>query len=105
MSQKVAENNSFSDCVTTMNFQLQHQIESMKVEHQTFHNLMKIVPKEIKDEVIALWVRGTEAAADEAYFRRSLRAELSEEEYRKAQDVAHEAWKAFIAEMSKGGSN
>ena len=98
MSQKVAENNSYSDCVTNMDFQLQHQIESMKAENRSFHNLMKIVPKEIKDEVIALWVKGTEAAADEAYFRRTLKAELSQEEYRKAQNVAHEAWKAFIAE-------
>jgi hypothetical protein len=77
-------------------WRLGQQIRAQKEEHQTFHDLMQIVPKEIKDEVIALWVRGTQASADEAYNRRLLMSELEEADYRQTQDIAHEAWKNLM---------
>jgi hypothetical protein len=77
-------------------WRLGQQIRAQREEHETFHDLMQIVPKEIKDEVIALWVRGTQASADEAYNRRLLMSELEEADYRQTQDIAHEAWKNLM---------
>ena len=77
-------------------WRMSQQIRAQREEHETFHDLMQIVPKEIKDEVIALWVRGTQASADEAYNRRLLMSELEEADYRQTQDIAHEAWKGLL---------
>jgi len=100
-SLKSAKDASFSDSASIVDFKLELQIEAMKAEHKAFHELMALLPKEIKDEAIALWVRGTSSASDEAYFRRAQKAELSEFEYNKNQDIAHEAWKAMIKEQAK----
>jgi hypothetical protein len=81
---------------TPTTWRMSQQIQAQKVEHQAFHDLMQIVPKEIKDEVIALWVKGTESASNESYNRRLLMSELEEADYRQTQDIVHEAWKKLL---------
>ena len=87
---------TFSDISTPMPFALEAQIQAMKTEHEAFHALMALIPNNIKDEVITLWVRGTDASADEAFYRRAQRAELTESQYRDAQDIAHKAWQEMV---------
>lgn len=101
MIEKVALHNDFSDCKTTVQFQLQMQIQAMKAENEAFRALMAVIPQNIKDEVIKLYVQGTEAASDEAYFRRAQRATLDEKQYREAQNIAHEAWKKMMKVETK----
>ena len=96
MSEKTVLDNDFSSCITVDDYQIQFQIAAMKAEHEAFHALMALLPKEVKDEAIALWVKGTESASSEAYHRKGLRERLSESDYRKSQDLVHEAWKKMM---------
>lgn len=81
---------------TATTWRLEQQIRAQREEHESFHDLMQIIPANLKNEVIALWVRGTQASADEAYNRRLLMSELEEKDYRQTQDIAHEAWKKLL---------
>lgn len=81
-------------------WRLSQQIQATKAEHEAFHALMDLVPDTIRDEVIKLWVKGTESASAEAYNRRLLLSELNESDYREAQDIAHEAWKKLAGVMA-----
>jgi hypothetical protein len=81
---------------TPTTWRMSQQIRAQKDEHESFHDLMQIIPAELRNEVIALWVRGTQASADEAYNRRLLKSELSELDFNETQNIAHEAWKKLL---------
>jgi hypothetical protein len=81
---------------TPTTWRLSQQIQAQKIEHESFHDLMQIIPADIRNEVIRLWVKGTESASAEAYNRRLLLSELSELDYNETQHIAHEAWKELL---------
>lgn len=81
-------------------WRLSQIIRAQKEEHEAFHAMMKLIPQGVRDEAIALWVKGTENASTEAYNRRLLMSELSEAEYKETQNIAHEAWKKLIGVKS-----
>ena len=81
-------------------WRLSQQIQATKAEHEAFHALMDLVPAEIRDEVIKLWVKGTESASAEAYNRRLLKSELNESDYEETQKIAHEEWKKLVGVMA-----
>lgn len=77
---------------TADTWRLRQQIAGDKSEREAFHALMQIIPADLKDEVIKLWVQGTEGASSEAYNRRLLASRLSEKDYTESQKIAHENW-------------
>ena len=77
---------------TANTWRLRQQIAGDKSEREAFHVLMQIIPAEIKDEVIGLWVKGTEGASAEAYNRRLLADRLSESDYEESQKIFHAKW-------------
>lgn len=81
---------------TATKFRLDQLIKGQAAEHEAFHSLMKIIPKHLEDEIVALWVKGTNAAADEAYNRRLMMSELSEAEYSEVLGLAHNAWRELM---------
>jgi hypothetical protein len=81
---------------TPTTWRLSQQIQATKTEHEAFHDLMQIIPADIRNEVIRLWVKGTESASAESYNRRLLMSELSELDYNETQNIAHEAWKELL---------
>jgi hypothetical protein len=81
---------------TPTTWRMSQQQRAQKEEHEAFHDLMQIVPANLRTQVIALWVRGTGASADEAYNRRLLKSELSELDYNETQNIAHEVWTQMI---------
>lgn len=85
---------------TADTWRLRQQIAGDKAEREAFHALMKLIPPALQDEAIKLWVKGTEGASQEAYNRRLLRSELSEQDYNVAQNIAHEIWKESLSLVS-----
>ena len=77
---------------TADTWRLRQQIAGDKAEREAFHVLMQMITADIKDEVIRLWVQGTEGASAEAYNRRLLADRLSEADYAQSQEIAHEMW-------------
>jgi hypothetical protein len=77
-------------------WRMSQQQRAQKEEHEAFHDLMQIIPANLRTQVIALWVKGTDASADEAYNRRLLKSELSELDYEETQKIAHEKWTEMI---------
>lgn len=88
------------DFGTPTTWRLGQQIRAQREEHESFHDLMEIIPADLRNQVIALWVRGTQASADEAYNRRLLKSELSELDYNETQNIAHEEWKKLVGVMA-----
>ena len=84
------------DFGTPTTWRLGQQIRAQREEHEAFHDLMQIIPADLRNQVIALWVRGTQASADEAYNRRLLKSELSELDYNETQNIAHEKWLELV---------
>jgi hypothetical protein len=78
-------------------WRLEQQIEGDRAEREAFHAIMKLIPPALQDEAISLWVKGTNGAGQESYNRRLLMSELSETDYREAQDIAHEIWKESVS--------
>jgi hypothetical protein len=74
----------------------QQQVNAQKEEHEAFQSIVKLIPKELQEEAIKLWVKGTEAAANEAYNRRLMMSELEEKEFNKTQEIVHNAWRELM---------
>ena len=85
---------------TPTTWRLSQQIKAQKEEHEAFHAMMELIPPALKDEAIALWVKGTAGASTEAYNRRLLMSELSESEYKETQEIAHQAWRQLVGVKS-----
>jgi hypothetical protein len=79
-----------------MEYYLEKQIKAQQAEHEAFHALMALIPSKLQDEAITLWVKGTSASADEAEAKQYQRENLSADQYRKNQDIAHEAWRELV---------
>jgi hypothetical protein len=76
---------------------INQQIEAQAKEGKAFHTLMNLlrdkgIDTETRDEVIKIWVNGTEGAGTESRSRALLQQDLSESEYRKSQERVHQAW-------------
>lgn len=74
----------------------EQQINAQKEEHEAFQAIVKLVPRDLQDEAIKLWVKGTEASANEAYNRRLMMSELSEQDYKATQEIVFNAWKGLM---------
>ena len=76
---------------------INQQIEAQAKEGKAFHTLMNLlrdkgIDTETRDEVIKIWVDGTEGAGNESRARAILQARLSETEYKESQEAVHQAW-------------
>jgi hypothetical protein len=76
---------------------INQQIEAQAKEGKAFHTLMNLlrdkgIDTETRDEVIKIWVDGTEGAGTESRSRALLQKDLSESEYRESQERVHQAW-------------
>ena len=76
---------------------IEQQIEAQAKEEKAFHSLLELlrdkgIDSATRDEVIKLWVEGTEGAGNESRARAILQARLSESEYRESQEAVHQAW-------------
>lgn len=74
----------------------EQQIKAQKEEHDAFQAIVKLVPRDLQDEAIKLWVKGTEASANEAYNRRLMMSELSEQDFNATQEIVHNAWRELM---------
>ena len=81
---------------TPATWRMTQQQRAQQEEHEAFHALMDLIPAQIREEVIKLWVKGTESASAEAYNRRWLKSELNESDYEETQKIAHERWTEMI---------
>lgn len=81
---------------TKTKFRVSKQIEAEQQEHEAFHAILKLIPDALQDEAIALWNKGTNGAADASYFRRAMMDELTEADFREAQNEALEAWRKRV---------
>lgn len=78
---------------TATKFRVGQQIKGEQAEHEAFHAILKLIPQALQDEAITLWNKGTNGAAEASYFRRAMMDELTEADYREAQNEVHEAWR------------
>lgn len=85
---------------TATTWRLEQQIAGNKAESEAFHAMMKLIPPALQDEAIRLWVKGTNGASQEAYNRRLLMSDLSDNDYRDTQAIAHEIWKESLSLVS-----
>ncbi len=76
---------------------INQQIEAQAKEGKAFHTLMNLLrdkglDTETRDEVIKLWVEGTESAGTESRSRAILQKDLSDSDYNFSQDRVRQAW-------------
>jgi hypothetical protein len=74
----------------------QQQITAQQEEHEAFQAIVKLVPRDLQDEAIKLWVKGTEASANEAYNRRLMMSELNDQDFKATQEIVHNAWRELM---------
>jgi ribosome recycling factor len=74
----------------------EQQIKAQQEEHEAFQAIVKLVPRDLQDEAIKLWVKGTEASANEAYNRRLMMSELNDQDFKATQEIVHNAWRELM---------
>ena len=77
-------------------YRVNQQIEGQKAEHEAMIEIIKLVPQSLKDEAIKLWVKGTNAASQEAYNRRVMMSDLDEQDFKETQEIVHNAWRKMM---------
>ncbi len=81
---------------TSDTYRIKAQIRAQKEEHEAFHAILDLIPNSLREEAIRLWVKGTDAASDEAYNRRLMMSELSDSDYEEARGIVFEAKKKLL---------
>lgn len=81
---------------TPTTWRISQQIRAQKAEHEAFHAILDLIPNSLREEAIKLWVKGTDAASDEAYNRRLMMSELSDSDYEEARGIVFEAKKKLL---------
>lgn len=84
------------DAYSKNKFKVDQQIKGQQEKHEAFHALINLIAPALQDEAIKLWSKGTNAAANEHYYRRTMLEELTEGDYNEAQEVVRNAWKKML---------